>query len=100
MDLTHPMSRGGSGHHRHFKLSVVPPSRHWQASIGLGFTPSAASDLGKSGASNLLSMGNFGTIMMGTGSKLSSEERYANSTNRAASSVSGASGMQYYTLAT
>ena len=84
VDHTHPMSRGGSGHHR--PSNAVPPSR--QASIGLGFTPSA---LGKSGANNLFSMGNFGT--MGTGSKLSSEERYANS-NRAAS-VSGAPGMQY-----
>jgi translation initiation factor 4G len=42
------------------------------------------------GANNLFCMGNFGT--MGTGSKLSSEERHANS-NRAAS-VSGAPGMQ------
>jgi translation initiation factor 4G len=84
VDHTHAKSRGGSGHHR--PSSAVPPSR--QASIGLGFTPSA---LGKSGANNLFSMGNFGT--MGTGSKLSSEERYANS-NRAAS-VSGAPGMQY-----
>ena len=65
VDHTHAMSRGGSGHH--CPSSAVPPSR--QASIGLGFTPSA---LGKSGANNLFSMGNFGT--MGTGSKLSSEE--------------------------
>jgi translation initiation factor 4G len=85
IDHTHTMTRGGSGHHR--PSSAVPPSR--QASIGLGFTPSA---LGKPGANNLFSMGNFGT--MGAGSKLSSsEERYANS-NRAAS-VSGAPGMQY-----
>ena len=65
VDHTHTMSRGGSGHHR--PSNAVPPSR--QASIGLGFTPSA---LGKSGANNLFSMGNFGT--MGTGSKLSSKE--------------------------
>ena len=84
VDHTHAMSRGGSGHHR--PSSALPPSR--QASIGLGFTPSA---LGKSGANNLFSMGNFAT--MGAGSKLSSEERYANS-NRAAS-VSGPPGMQY-----
>ena len=58
VDHTHAMSRGGSGHHR--SSSAVPPSR--QASIGLGFTPST---LGKSGANNLFSMGNFGT--MGTG---------------------------------
>ena len=77
------MSRGGSGRRA---SGVVPPSR--QASIGLGFTPSV---LGKPGANNLFSMGNFGT--MGAGSKLSSEERYANS-NRAAS-VSGAAGVQY-----
>ena len=85
VDHAHAMTRGGSGHHR--PSSAVPPSR--QASIGLGFTPSA---LGKPGANNLFIMGNFGT--MGAGSKLSSsEERYANS-NRAAS-VSGAPGMQY-----
>jgi translation initiation factor 4G len=82
VDHTHAMSRGGSGHR---PPSAVPPSR--QASIGLGFNSSA---LGKPGASNLFSMGNFAT---GAGSKLSSEERYANS-NRAAS-VSGAPGMQY-----
>ena len=63
VDHTHPMSRGGSGHHR--PSNALPPSR--QASIGLGFTPSA---LGKSGANNLFSMGNFGT--MGTTSKLCS----------------------------
>ena len=83
----HAMTRGGSGHHR--PSSAVPPSR--QASIGLGFNPSA---LGKPGANNLFSMGNFGT--MGAGSKLSSEERYANS-NRAAS-VSRASGMQFTSI--
>ena len=83
VEHTHAMTRGGSGH---CPSSAVPPSR--QASIGLGFTPSA---LRKPGANNLFSMGNF--AMMGAGSKLSSEERYANS-NRAAS-VGGASGMQY-----
>ena len=78
VDHTHMVSRGGSGHNR--PSSAVPPSR--QASVGLGFTPSA---FGKSGA-NLFSMGNFGT--MGAGSKLTSEKRYA-SRNRA-TSVSGA----------
>ena len=82
VDHSHSMSRGGSGRRA---SGAAPPSR--QASIGLGFNSSA---LGKSGANNLFSMGNFGTI---AGSKLSSEERYANS-NRAAS-VSGAPGMQY-----
>ena len=84
VDHTHAMSRGGSGHHR--PSSAVPPSR--QALVGLGFAPSA---LGKSGANNLFSMGNFAVI--GAGSKLSSEEQYANS-NRAAS-VSEAPGMQH-----
>ena len=55
VDHTHPMSRGGSGHHR--PSSAVPPLR--QASNGLGFTSSA---LGKSGANDLFSMGNFGTM--------------------------------------
>jgi translation initiation factor 4G len=68
VDHTHAMSRGGSGHHR--PSSAVPPSHH--------------------GANNLFSMGNFAT--MGSGSKLSSKERYAN--NRA-TSVNGAPGMQY-----
>jgi translation initiation factor 4G len=83
VDRTHAMSRG-SAHHR--PSIAISPSR--QASVGLGFTPSA---LGKSGANNIFSMGNFAT--MGAGGKLSSEKRYANS-NRAAS-VSGAPGMQY-----
>ena len=81
VDHTHAMPRGGSGHHR--PSNALPPSR--QASVGLG------SALGKSGANNLFSMGNFG--MMGTGSELSSEERYANSSR--AASVSGVPGMQY-----
>ena len=84
VDHVHMMARGGSGSRR--ASGAVPPSR--QASIGLGFTPSS---LGKPGA-NSFSMGNFGTT--GAGSKLSSEERYANSNNRAAS-VTGAPGMQY-----
>ena len=75
VDHTHAMFRGGSGH-LHSGAALPSP----QASIGLGFTPSA---LGKSGANNLFSMGNFGT--MGTGSKLSNE----------AAPVSGAPGMQY-----
>ena len=76
-------TRGGTGHHR--PSSAVSPLR--QASVDLGFTPA----LGKSGANNLFSMGNFAT--MSAGSKLSSKERYANS-NRAVS-VSGAPGIQY-----
>jgi translation initiation factor 4G len=82
VDHTHAMSRGGSGHHR--PSSAVPPSR--QATVGLGFTPSA---LEKSGANNIFSMGNLATM----GASSSSEERYVNS-NRAAS-VSGTFGMQY-----
>ena len=78
------MSRGRSDHHR--PSNAVPPSH--QASVGLGFTPSA---LGKSGANNLFSMGNF--AMMGAGSKLSSEEQYANSNH--AASVRRAPGIQY-----
>ncbi|KAG6855612.1 hypothetical protein H0H87_000268 [Tephrocybe sp. NHM501043] len=69
----HPMSRGGSGRHR--TSSMVPPSR--QASLGLGIT----SGFGK--GANPFSMGNFGS-----GSKLSSEQRFANSTR--AVSVGGA----------
>ena len=84
VDHTEAMSRGRTGHHR--PSSAVSPSR--QASVGLGFTPSA---LGKSGANNLFSMGNFATI--GAGSKLTSKDRYTNS-NRTAS-VSGTPGMQY-----
>ena len=76
VDHTHAKSRGGIGHHP--PSSAVLPSR--QALVGLGFTPSA---LGKSGANNLFSMGNFAT--MGAGSKLSSEERYANSMSLQAS---------------
>jgi hypothetical protein len=71
IDHTHAMSRGRSGHR---PSSAVPPSR--QASIGQGFT---SPSLGKSGANNLFSMGNFSTMPVGTGSKLSSKERYANS---------------------
>ena len=66
VDHTHTMTRGRSGYHH--PSSAVPPS--CQASIGLGFNPSA---LGKPGASNLFSMGNFS--MMGADSKLSSEEQ-------------------------
>ena len=54
VDRTQTMSRGGSSHHR--PSSGVLPSR--QASVALGFTPSA---LGKSGTNNLFSMGNFAT---------------------------------------
>ena len=57
VDHTPVMSRGGSGHHH--PSSALPPLH--QASIGLGFTPSA---LGKSGANNLFSMGNFATILL------------------------------------
>src|ERR1700678_3890253 len=83
VDHSHAMIRGGSGRRA---SGAVPTSR--QASIGLGFNPSA---LGKPGAGNMFSMGNFAT--MGAGSKLSSEDRYANS-NRS-TSVSGTTGMQY-----
>ena len=80
VDHAHAMSRGGSGRR---PSGAAPPSR--QASIGLGFNPSV---LGKPGAN--FSMGNFGTL---GASKLSSEERYANS-NRTAS-VSGTTGLPY-----
>jgi len=83
VDHSHAMIRGGSGRRA---SGAAPPSR--QPSIGLGFNPSS---FGKPGANNLFSMGNFGT--MGASSKLSSEERYANSSRSA--SVSGATGLQY-----
>ena len=57
VDHTPVMSWGGSGHHR--PSSALSPLR--QASIGLGFTPSA---LRKSGANNLFSMGNFARILL------------------------------------
>jgi translation initiation factor 4G len=72
VDHTHAMSRGGSGHHRPSTRSAIPPSRQPEASVGLGFTEFTPSALGKSGANNLFSMGNFAT--MGAGSKLSSEK--------------------------
>jgi translation initiation factor 4G len=59
------MSRGGSGHRY---SGALPPS--CQASVGLGFTPSA---LGNSGANNLFSMGNFAT--MGTSNRPSTMQR-------------------------
>ena len=78
------MTRGGSGRHRQGS-GAIAPSR--QASVGLGFGPS--SGLGKSSSANF-SMGNFTT----SGSKLSSDERFANSTSRSAS-VNAATGMPF-----
>jgi translation initiation factor 4G len=69
-------TRGGPGRHRQGSGAAPPPR---QASVGLGLGPS--SSLGKSSPTNLPSMGNFTT----NGSKLSSDERFANSTSHSAS---------------
>ena len=74
-------TRGGSGRHRQ-SLGAAAPSQ--QASVGLGFGP-----LGKSSSTNLFSMGNFTT----SGSKLSSDDRFADSTSRLAS-VKAATGLR------
>ena len=79
------VTRGGSRRHRQGSGAAAPS---WQASVGLGFGPS--SGLGKSNSTNLFSMGNFTT----SGSKLSREERFANSTSHSAS-ANAAVGLPY-----